>query len=103
METYINPDNAFVVRSSHEPHIWPNDPRKCYRTLSNRIDWDSLRQAYCDSASVLSEEPERYDLMAAASRSVVEKNYSSQEVEKRLREYLHKVAKPRRLWRLGWI
>ena len=102
METYINPDNAFVVASSHQPHIWPNDPRESYRTLSNRIDWDSLRQAYCDSASVLSDEPERYALMAAASRAVVEKNYSSREVEKRLRKFLHKTARPRRWWRPGW-
>ena len=102
METYINRDNAFVVASSHQPHIWPNDPRESYRTLSNRIDWDSLRQAYCDSAAVLSGEPERYALMAAASRSEVEKNYSSREVEKRLRKFLHKTARPRAWWRLGW-
>tara|TARA_R110001592_G_scaffold215025_2_gene468305 strand:+ start:81950 stop:83719 length:1770 start_codon:yes stop_codon:yes gene_type:complete len=101
METYINSDNAFVVSSSHEPHIWPNDPRKCYRTLSNRIDWDSLRQAYCDSASVLLDEPKRYALMSAASRSVVEKHYSSQEVEKRLRKFLRKTARPRRWWHVG--
>lgn len=102
METYINPDNAFVVASSHQPHIWPNDPRESYRTLSNRIDWDSLRQAYGDSASVASDEPERYALMAAASRSVVERNYSSQEVEKRLRKFLRKTARPRRWWHPGW-
>ena len=101
METYINPDNAFVVASSHQPHIWPNDPRESYRTLSNRIDWDSLRQAYCDSALVLSDEPERYALMAAASRSAVEKNYSSLVVERRLRKFLHKTARPHRWWRLG--
>tara|TARA_R110001599_G_scaffold145321_1_gene327614 strand:- start:66234 stop:68003 length:1770 start_codon:yes stop_codon:yes gene_type:complete len=103
METYINPDNAFVVASSHQPHIWPNDPRESYRTLSNRIDWDSLRQAYCDSASVLSDEPERYTLMAAASRSVVEKNYSSRVVEKRLRKFLRNTARPRRWWRPAWM
>ena len=103
METYITSDNAFVVRSSHQPHIWPNDPREAYRTLSNRIDWDSLRQAYLDSARVFADDPQRYALMAAASRSAVEKNYSSQEVEKRLRKFLRKTAKPRRWWRPGWI
>ena len=103
METYIKPDNAFVVASSHQPHIWPNDPRESYRTLSNRIDWDSLRQAYCDSARVLSEESSRYALMAAASRLVVKENYSSEVVEKRLRRFLRNTARPRRWWRPAWI
>jgi glycosyltransferase involved in cell wall biosynthesis len=99
METYINSDNAFVVASSHQPHIWPNDPREAYRTLSNRIDWDSLRQAYRDSAHVLANEPGRYLSMAAASKSAVFKNYSSVEVQRRLRRFLHKTARPRRWWR----
>ncbi len=99
METYITSENAFVVRSSHQPHIWPNDPREAYRTLSNRIDWDSLRQAYLDSARVLADDPQRYRAMAEAARDVVAENYGSVEVERRLRKYLGKIARPR-WWRL---
>lgn len=101
METYISPDNAFVVGSSHQPHIWPNDPRECYRTLSNRIDWDSLRQAFVDSATVFENDRERYDMMAGAAVEAVAKHYSSAEVEDRLGKFLGKTARRRRWWRLG--
>ena len=100
METYIHPDNAFVVRSSHQPHIWPNDPRECYRTLSNRIDWDSLRQAYVDSARVLAEQPERYAAMARAAKETVAKHYASAVVSRRLAKFLGATARPRPVpWR----
>ena len=96
METYISTDNAFVVRSSHQPHIWPNDPREAYRTLSNRIDWDSLRQAYVDSAAVLADDPGRYRAMSAQAQEAVARHYASTEVAKRLRKFLGKTARPRR-------
>ena len=99
METYITSENAFVVRSSHQPHIWPNDPREAYRTLSNRIDWDSLRQAYLDSARVFADDPQRYRAMGAAAKAAVAQHYASTEVEKRLRKYLGKIARPR-WWQL---
>ena len=100
METYIRADNAFVVRSSHQPHIWPNDPRECYRTLSNRIDWDSLRQAYVDSARVLAEQPERYAAMARAAKETVAKHYASAVVSRRLAKFLGATARPRPVpWR----
>lgn len=100
METYIRSDNAFVVRSSHQPHIWPNDPRECYRTLSNRIDWDSLRQAYVDSAAVWRDDPQRYLAMSRAAVSTVVEHYSSAEITHRLEKFLGRVARPRR-WRLS--
>ena len=102
METYISSDNAFVVASSHQPHIWPNDPRECYRTLSNRIDWDSLRQAYRDSAEVLARDEKRYHAMSTAARAAVARDYASAEVEKRLRKFLRKTARPRWWWPMGF-
>ena len=98
MATYIRSDNAFVVRSSHQPHIWPNDPRECYRTLSNRIDWDSLRQGYVDSAALITAEPERYRAMSRAASATVAKHYSSAEIQQRLRNFLGATARRRR-WR----
>ena len=102
METYIRADNAFVVRSSHQPHIWPNDPRECYRTLSNRIDWDSLRQAYVDSAAVRDSDPQRYAAMAQAARATVNANYSSAVVTRRLASFLRRTARPRP-WPWRWF
>ena len=102
METYIRADNAFVVRSSHQPHIWPNDPRECYRTLSNRIDWDSLRQAYVDSAAVRESDPQRYAAMAQAARATVEAQYASAVVTRRLASFLRRTARPRP-WPWRWF
>lgn len=98
METYIRPDNAFVVRSSHQPHIWPNDPRECYRTLSNRIDWDSLRQGFVESAALITSEPERYQAMSRAATATVAQHYASAVIQQRLEKFLGATAKRRR-WR----
>jgi glycosyltransferase involved in cell wall biosynthesis len=98
MASYIKPENAFVVQSSHQPHIWPNDPRECYRTLSNRIDWDSLRRGFVDSAAVVVAEPERYQAMSRTASATVAQLYSSAEILKRLQKFLGATAKRRR-WR----
>lgn len=96
METYINGANAFVVASSKQPYIWPNDPRRALRTVSNRIDWDSLRQAYVDSATVLEEDPARYAAMSRAAVTVVHQHYSVEKIAKDLENFLTITARPKR-------
>ena len=93
METYINCGNAFVVRSSPQPHIWPNDPRRAFRTISHRIDWDSLRQAYVDSAGVLENDPRRYLALSAEAARTVRKRYSTGKVAKQLESFLTTTAR----------
>jgi len=97
METYINTDNAFVVASSEQPHKWPNDPRRAFRTVSNRIDWDSLRRAYLQSAAVLSSDAGRYEQMSASASATVREHYSDETVEALLRQVLEKTAR-RKSW-----
>tara|TARA_R110002110_G_scaffold415765_2_gene655176 strand:- start:23496 stop:25283 length:1788 start_codon:yes stop_codon:yes gene_type:complete len=94
METYINSDNSFVVKSSHQPHIWPNDPRRAYRTVSNRIDWESLRRAYIESAGVLRNDPERYQRMRHAAAEIVRTHYAPGKIAEDLAKYLVKTARP---------
>jgi glycosyltransferase involved in cell wall biosynthesis len=93
METYINRGNAFVVRSSPQPHIWPNDPRRAFRTISHRIDWDSLRQAYVDSAGVLENDPRRYLALSAEAARTVRERYSTDKVAKQLESFLTTTAR----------
>lgn len=50
MAEYINGSNAFIVGSSPELTFWPQDPRQVFRTLWQRIDWESLVTAYSASA-----------------------------------------------------
>lgn len=96
MGTYINSKNSFVVASSKQPYIWPNDPRRALRTVSNRIDWDSLRQAYKDSASVLETDHARYAEMSLAAVAVVRQHYSVEKVAKNLKRFLTITARRKR-------
>jgi len=97
METYIRPDNAFVVASSPQPHIWPADPRRAYRTRDNRISWDSLWRAYRDSAALLADAPERYATMSRSAAETVARHYSRQKIERELGTFLDRTARSR-----GW-
>ena len=81
-----------LPRSSRQPANWPNDPRRAFRTFSNRIDWDSLRQAFANGAVTLKEQPERYGVMAKAARREVEEQFSEARVERDLLVFLEKVA-----------
>ncbi len=69
MADYLRTDNAFILRSSEEWTHWPHDPRMLLRTMRYRLDWESLRQAYVDSLSVLLHEPQRYAAMSAAAHA----------------------------------
>ncbi|MBN7795192.1 DUF7024 domain-containing protein [Parahaliea mediterranea] len=89
MATYINDRNSYVVRSSEQPHIWPNDPRRAYRTVSHRIDWDDLRRCYLASAEVT---PDRYQAMSQAASSEVRRHYSTDRVYRQLRRVLRKAS-----------
>jgi glycosyltransferase involved in cell wall biosynthesis len=67
MNEYINESNAFVVESSPEITFWPQDPRQLYRTLWQRINWESLVKAFSESARVYREKPEKYVSMSDAA------------------------------------
>jgi glycosyltransferase involved in cell wall biosynthesis len=67
MSEYINPTNAFIVESSPELTFWPQDPRQVFRTLWQRIDWESLVQAFAASAILYRSSPDRYRQMADAA------------------------------------
>jgi glycosyltransferase involved in cell wall biosynthesis len=67
MGDYIDGRVAFIVKSSREPTIWPEDARILYRTLRHRPDWGSLKTAYEDSYAMAKNHPEAYLAMAAAA------------------------------------
>ncbi|CAI8874587.1 MULTISPECIES: glycosyltransferase [unclassified Pseudomonas] len=67
MGDYIDERVAFIVKSSREPTIWPEDARILYRTLRHRPDWGSLKTAYEDSYAMAKNHPEAYLAMAAAA------------------------------------
>ncbi len=67
MEDYIDDTVAFVVRSSEELTIWPQDTRIIYRTLRYRPDWASLKSAYENSYRMARAQPQEYARMSAAA------------------------------------
>lgn len=67
MEDYIDDTVAFVVRSSEELTIWPQDTRIIYRTLRYRPDWASLKSAYEHSYRMAKAQPQDYARMSAAA------------------------------------
>jgi glycosyltransferase involved in cell wall biosynthesis len=67
MEDYIDDSVAFVVRSSEELTIWPQDTRIIYRTLRYRPDWGSLKSAYENSYRMATAHPQDYQRMSAAA------------------------------------
>jgi glycosyltransferase involved in cell wall biosynthesis len=67
MEDYIDEQVAFIVKSSEELTIWPQDTRIIYRTLRHRPDWGSLKTAYQDSYRMAREQPDVYQAMSRAA------------------------------------
>jgi glycosyltransferase involved in cell wall biosynthesis len=76
MLDYIDADCAFVIDSSAELGTWPHDQRQAYRTLRQRIHFQSLVEAFQRSYHVARHEPETYAAMAAAAVES-QKNYCS--------------------------
>lgn len=67
MEDYIDERVAFVVKSSEELTVWPQDTRIIYRTLRYRPDWGSLKTAYENSYRIAREQPLEYQRMSHAA------------------------------------
>ncbi len=67
MEDYIDDSVAFVVKSSEELTIWPQDTRIIYRTLRHRPDWGSLKSAYENSYRMAKAQPQDYRRMSVAA------------------------------------
>jgi hypothetical protein len=79
MEDYVSEDCVFVVRSSHEPGVWPHDPRNVLRALRYRIDWSSLADQFTRSHAVATADPDRYRQMSSAA-AAVQRDFCSEAV-----------------------
>ena len=78
MSEYVDPENSFVVASYREWTHWPHDPRLLLRTLSSRIEWDSLRKAYLASYREARTSPSDY-MKRSAKAAAAQKSYCSVE------------------------
>lgn len=94
MSDYIDAANAFVLRSSVAPTLWPHDPRIAFRTLHQRIDFGSLVDAYRESHRVAREDTARYRRMGAEARDAMQRHASAAVVAERLRTILSTPPRP---------
>lgn len=93
MENYISSENSFIVASSLAPQAWPIDPRRAYRTTTQRISWQSLRQCFLDSAAVLESDSARYLKMADAAARIAGEQYSSARITRELSSFLNSIVR----------
>jgi len=88
MHDYIDERVGFIVKSSREPTIWPDDVRILYRTLRHRPDWGSLKKAYEDSYAMAKSDPAAYQAMALAANERMREYCSFAPVQQRLAQFL---------------
>ncbi|MFJ2280883.1 glycosyltransferase [Pseudomonas sp. NPDC087803] len=88
MHDYIDARVGFIVKSSREPTIWPDDVRILYRTLRHRPDWGSLKTAYEASYAMAKNDPAAYQAMAQAANERMREYCSFAPVQQRLAQFL---------------
>jgi len=88
MRDYIDASVAFIVKSSREPTIWPEDSRILYRTLRHRPDWGSLKLAYEQSYAMARHQPQAYQAMAEAANERMRRYCGFEPVRQRLAGFL---------------
>jgi len=81
---YATPSCALIVDSCLEPCMWPHDPRKIFKTMRHRINWESLVAAYRRSYAIARNEPDVYREMAQSARAQAMKISSSAVVKEKL-------------------
>lgn len=94
MQDYIDEEVAFIVKSSQEPAIWPQDSRILFRTLRHRPDWGSLKTAYENSYRMAKEDPAAYRAMAAAASRRMRDYCGFAPVQQRLRTFFELPLNP---------
>jgi len=94
MEDYVEPSAAFIVASSPEHNVWPNDPRQRFTTMRERIHWDTLVAAYEDSYRVAREDTARYRAMGDRAADIIRGYSSDAVVKEQLRAAFDGIAYP---------
>jgi glycosyltransferase involved in cell wall biosynthesis len=85
MADYIDARAAFIVASSPEHNVWPDDPRHHYTTMRERIHWDTLAAAFADSYRVAKQDPARYAEMGQNAAETMRGYCSDAVVREKLR------------------
>lgn len=90
MLDYVSQTNSFVVNSGVEPGYWPHDPRQSYRTLSYRIHWDSLCDAFSRSFECFVTDSSAYREMSVDAYMTMKGHCSESIIKSKLSNFLSK-------------
>ena len=88
MADYISEDNAFIVKSTIEPAVWPQNPSLSFRTTHYRINWESLYNAFRESYRVATRDREHYRHMTQAAAQSLHQYCSLEKAIARLANFL---------------
>ena len=88
MRDYIDEDCAFVIDSSVEPGTWPHDQRQAFRSLRQRIHYQSVVEAYQRSYHVARHESQVYAAMGDAATASLRRYCSIDVVRPRLQRFI---------------
>jgi glycosyltransferase involved in cell wall biosynthesis len=88
MAEYVHHDDAFLVQTSPEWSSWPHDPRRRLRCLAQRLNWDSLCEAFDTAARTVRDDPGRYRAMCDSAQRTLEQHCSVAVVRAALAEFL---------------
>lgn len=92
MSDYIESDAAFVLRGSRQITNWPHAPHGPFRTMSFRLDWESLRDAFSESYRLARTSPEQYREMSKRARNKMRECASAEITRDKLRSFFSSVA-----------
>jgi glycosyltransferase involved in cell wall biosynthesis len=92
MADYIDNDVAFVLRANRQVTTWPHDPRRLFRTMSFRLDWASLLDAYGRSYRLATTMPDEYGEMSKRARDKMRQYASPGNVTGQLRNFFSAVT-----------
>ena len=92
MSDYIDSDVAFVLRASPQITNWPDDPRALFRTMSFRLDWESLRDAFEQSYRLARTRPDHYREMSKRARGRMHGYASPEIIREKLLSFFSSVA-----------
>ena len=92
MTDYVDDGVAFVLRANRQVTTWPDDPRGLFRTMSYRLDWASLFEAYSGSYTLATTRPHEYREMSKRARDRMQQYASPGTVTGQLQHFFSEVT-----------
>lgn len=87
LQDYMDEQVGFSMDSWPQATTWPHDPRNAFRTRSQQIHWDSLRDAFMDAYHCAKDDPTRYQRLSENAITRMESHCSKQAALERLRVF----------------